>query len=77
MEGNDADALKQATERLSQSAMKIGEAMYKAQQAEQARRPRRRRPATARPAAAAGGKPDDKVVDAEFEEVDEKKKKSA
>ena len=29
-------ALKQATERLSQSAMKIGEAMYKAQQAEQA-----------------------------------------
>ncbi len=31
MEGTDVDALKQATERLSQSAMKIGEAMYKAQ----------------------------------------------
>ena len=36
MEGTDAEALKQATERLSQSAMKLGEAMYKAQQAEQA-----------------------------------------
>ena len=35
MEGTDAAALKQATERLSQSAMKLGEAMYKSQQAEQ------------------------------------------
>ena len=71
------DALKQATERLSQAAMKIGEAMYKAQQATrrglraataQAGARQRRRPAA---------KPDEKVVDAEFEEVDEKKKKSA
>ena len=75
MEGTDPAALKQATERLSQSAMKLGEAMYKAQQAEQAadgaggsgRVPSR----------AAAAKPDEKVVDAEFEEVDEKKKKSA
>ena len=73
MEGTDVGRLKQATERLSQSAMKLGEAMYKAQQAEQTRRD-----------AQAGGaqhgdgaKPDEKVVDAEFEEVDEKKKKSA
>ncbi len=36
MEGNDAAALKQATERLSQAAMKIGEAMYKADAAAQA-----------------------------------------
>ena len=36
MEGTDVEALKQATERLSQAAMKIGEAMYKAQQAEEA-----------------------------------------
>ena len=36
MEGTDAAALKEATERLSQSAMKLGEAMYKAQEAEQA-----------------------------------------
>jgi molecular chaperone DnaK len=74
MEGTDAEALKQATERLSQSAMKIGEAMYKAQQAEQAAE------ATAQSGGGQhgpGGKPDEKVVDAEFEEVDENKKKSA
>ena len=74
MEGNDPAALKQATERLSQSAMKLGEAMYKAQQADQAAE------ATAQAGGAqpgGGAKPDEKVVDAEFEEVDEKKKKSA
>jgi molecular chaperone DnaK len=74
MEGTDAEALKQATERLSQSAMKIGEAMYKSQQAEQAAE------ATAQSGGGQhgpGGKPDEKVVDAEFEEVDENKKKSA
>jgi molecular chaperone DnaK len=78
MEGTDGEALKQATERLSQSAMKIGEVMYKAQQAEQAA------DATAQAGGAGGqqggpqgAKPDEKVVDAEFEEVDEKKKKSA
>lgn len=69
MEGDDAEALKAATERLSQAAMKIGEAMYKAQ---------------AETGAAAGGAPgaegaeppkDDKVVDADFEEVDPSKKK--
>ena len=69
MEGSDADALKSASDRLSQSAMKLGEQMYKAE-------------AGAAPGADAGGpggathagKPDDKVVDAEFEEVDDKKK---
>ena len=69
MEGSDPDALKAASERLSQSAMKIGEAMYKDQQAQ----------AEAAQAGAAGASAgaapkDDKVVDAEFEEVDEKKK---
>src|SRR6516165_5126100 len=62
MEGNDPAALKQATERLSQSAMKLGEAMYKAQQADQAAE------ATAQAGGQTGGKPDEKVVDAEFEE---------
>ena len=40
---------------------------------------RRRRPAALgrRGGQPGGGKPDEKVVDAEFEEVDEKKKKSA
>src|SRR6201990_3402239 len=63
LEGTDVEALKQATERLSQAAMKIGEAMYKAQQTE---------------GAAADAAKDD-VVDAEFTEVDDDKnnKKSA
>jgi molecular chaperone DnaK len=69
LEGTDLEAMKQASERLSQAAMKIGEAMYKAQ-AEAGAQP-------GPEAAAPGGKPDDKVVDAEFEEVDDKKKKSA
>ena len=34
MEGTDVEALKSATDRLSQAAMKIGEAMYKAEQAQ-------------------------------------------
>ena len=65
MDGSDPEALKQATERLSQAAMKIGEHMYKAEAA----------------AAAAGGAEaapgGENVVDAEFEELDENKKKSA
>ncbi len=73
MEGTDIDALRQATERLSQAAMKIGETMYKAQ-AEAGDAPG----AADEPSSGgASGRPDDKVVDAEFEEVDEKKKRSA
>ena len=70
LEGSDAEALKQATERLSQAAMKIGETVYKAE-AEAAQ-------AGAAGAAphAGGANPNEKVVDAEFEEVDDKKKKS-
>ena len=64
MEGSDIDALKQATERLSQVAMRIGEAMYKAQGEAGAA-------AAAEGGAQAG---EEKVVDAEFEEVDDKKK---
>ena len=63
LEGQDADAIKQAGERLTQVAMKIGEAMYKAQAASEA-------------PPAGDQKPGDKVVDAEFEEVDTKKKAS-
>jgi molecular chaperone DnaK len=71
MEGTDVEALKSATDRLSQAAMKIGEAMYKAESAQQP-------PGDAPPGGpGAGGGADDKVVDAEFEEVDDKKKKSA
>jgi molecular chaperone DnaK len=71
MEGTDIDALKKATERLSQAAMKIGEAMYKgAAEAGQGQGPAGGGQAGPQPAG------DDKVVDAEFEDVDEKKKRS-
>jgi molecular chaperone DnaK len=78
MEGTDAEALKQATERLSQSAMKLGELMYKSQQAaDAAAGATDQGGGTAGGSHGPGGKPDEKVVDAEFEEVDENKKKSA
>ncbi len=67
MEGADLDALNTATERLTAVSMKIGEAVYKsAAEAE---------PPTGGPGAAPGGKPgDEKIVDADFEEIDPKKK---
>ena len=79
MEGTYNEALKQASERLSQAAMKIGETMYKASAAEQAEATAQAGagPAGAGASTGHGGKPDEKVVDAEFEEVDENKKKSA
>jgi molecular chaperone DnaK len=74
MEGADAAALKQATDRLGQVAMRIGEAMYKAQEgAGTAAGPG----GPGAGAGASGGPGGEKVVDAEFEEVDENKKKSA
>ncbi len=67
----DAEAIQAKTQALLQSAMKLGEAMYKAGQGD----------ATAAPEGAgpkSDTKPDDKVVDATYEEVDDKdKKKSA
>jgi molecular chaperone DnaK len=74
MEGTDVEALKQATERLSQSAMKLGESMYKSQQADQAADATAQAGAAGGQQGSQGGKPDEKVVDAEFEEVDDKKK---
>jgi molecular chaperone DnaK len=70
LEGSDTEGLKQAADRLSQAAMKIGEAMYKAEAASSQQPP---------PDGGAGPQApgDDKVVDAEFEEVDDNKKKSA
>ncbi|MDB5734650.1 MAG: dnaK [Alphaproteobacteria bacterium] len=65
MEGDDAETIKEKTNTLAQSSMKLGEAMYKAQQSEGA----------AADAAADGAAPkDDNVVDADFEEVDDQKK---
>jgi molecular chaperone DnaK len=66
LEGEDIEAIKAKTTDLMQAQMKLGEAMYKAQQA-----------AGAEGAGAAGGPPKDDVIDAEFKEVDDDKKKSA
>ena len=60
LEGDDNDAINEKAQALSQAAMKIGEAVYKAQQAEGDA-------AAAADAAADGG--DDNVVDADFEDV--------
>ena len=66
LQGDDVEAIKARTNDLMQAQMKLGEAMYKAQQA-------------AGPDAAAHGgeEPKDDVIDAEFREVDDDKKKSA
>jgi molecular chaperone DnaK len=64
VKGDDAEDIKAKTNTLAQASMKLGEAMYKAQQGAEA----------AADAAADGAKPaDDNVVDADFEEVDDKK----
>jgi molecular chaperone DnaK len=63
IDGDDAEAIKDKTNALAEAAMKLGEAMYKASQAE------------AEAKAAGGDKPaDDDVVDADFEEVKDDKK---
>ena len=62
LESSDAEAISTKTNTLMQSSMKLGEAMYKAQQGE---------PAGAEPEPAAQN--DDGVVDAEFEEVKDDK----
>ena len=65
LEGTDVEALKSATERLTQAAMKVGEAAYKAGQEAEG----------AEGGAAAGAKADEKdIVDADFEDVNENKK---
>jgi molecular chaperone DnaK len=70
MEGQDADAIRAASEKLSQAAMKMGESLYKQQQAEA-----QPGPGAAGGQGGPGGNPNEKVVDAEFEEVDPDKKK--
>ncbi|WP_343896284.1 molecular chaperone DnaK [Craurococcus roseus] len=81
LEGGDADAIKAAGEKLSQAAMKMGEALYKAQSAEaQASAPGGDEAGGGGAQGGAGGQgpggKSDKVVDADFEEVDPNKKKS-
>ena len=65
--GEDAEAITAKTNELTQAAMKLGEAMYKAQQA-------------SAEGAAGGAQPQsaqDDVIDAEFKDVGDDKKKSS
>jgi len=78
---DDVEQIKAKTEALAQLAMKVGESMYKAQQ-EAGGGPQDgpHGGPGAGPGAGphgTGGGHDDKVVDADFEEVDEKKRGSA
>ena len=61
--GDDADAIKSKIEALATAAQKLGEAVYKAQQAEAQQSTEE---------ATTESKKDDDVVDAEYEEVDKK-----
>ena len=71
----DGDAIKAKTEALTQASMKLGEAMYKQQQAGGS--DGAAGPGANAGADAAGAKPEENVVDADFEEVDENRRKSA
>jgi len=73
LQGEDVEAIKARTNDLMQAQMKLGEAMYKATQAAGAPGA----PGAAGEGAAPGGQPKDDVIDAEFREVDDDKKKSA
>jgi molecular chaperone DnaK len=70
---DDAAQIKAKTEALAQASMKVGEALYKAQQAQQAGAGEGG-PSSAGSSADGGN---DKVVDADFEEVDDQKKRGS
>ena len=85
LEGSDLEAVKSATERLGQVSMKIGEAMYKAGAADATGAAGAGEPphgASSGPGAAPGGQGggqggghgSERVVDADFEDIDDKKK---
>jgi molecular chaperone DnaK len=72
LEKNDAEVIKQKTQDLTQSSMKMGEAMYKDQQSTEA-------PGAEQPQQenkSDENKNDDDVIDADYEEVDDDKKAS-
>jgi molecular chaperone DnaK len=71
---DDTAQIKAKTEALAQASMKVGEALYKAQQAQQAGASDGGGPSSS---GAAGGAGSDKVVDADFEEVDDQKKRGS
>lgn len=63
MDSEDVGAIQSKTEILGQARMKLGEAMYRATQEQAA--------GAAAGAGQSGGSPEENVIDAEFEEVDE------
>jgi molecular chaperone DnaK len=85
----DVEQIKAKTETLAQASMKLGEAMYKAQQASEAGAGQQGGPqggphdgghaggAGGPGGGGAGGPGGDKVVDADFEEVDDQKKRGS
>ena len=74
LKGEDADFIKTKTEALLQASLKLGEAMYRSANAESGAGAAPGAEGEA-PGAEAGGKADGDVVDADYEEVDEEKKK--
>jgi molecular chaperone DnaK len=74
MQADDAQAIQQKTQALMQSSMKLGEAMYKAQAGAEAGPSGGPDAGGTGSAGGASGGNDGKVVDADFEEVDESKK---
>ena len=72
LEGEDLEAIRTCSNELAQASMKLGEAMYKAQQASA-----EGAAAGAAAGAAPGGQKQDDVIDADFKEVDGDKKKGA
>ena len=68
-DGEDPEAINAKVNELQQASMKLGEAMYHAQQGEEGEAAD-----AAAGASSAEGKADDGVVDADFEEVDDSKK---
>jgi molecular chaperone DnaK len=75
----DVEQIKAKTEALGQLAMKLGEAMYRAQQAPGGDGGPQggAGPGAGQPGGSAGGPGGDKVVDADFEEVDDQKKRGS
>src|SRR6202051_4808123 len=77
MAGEDAEQIKAKTEALAQVAMKLGEALYKAQQGSGDAPGGPHGGAGPGASGPAGGPGGDKVVDADFEEVDDQKKRGS
>ncbi|MCM0021751.1 MAG: Hsp70 family protein, partial [Tagaea sp.] len=75
-DGTDLEAIKAKTEALTQASMKLGEAMYKASQAEAPGAAGAETQAPNADAPKADAPKDEKVVDATFEDVSDKNKKN-